>query len=203
MSADPASVPTTNKPAEPARLDALIQKVLPFATMADAFARRTVGKVRTLAMLGLLASGWIAYACTDTFDLGLATLLIMFAVIALPAAILWKVHGVLADTIGLPQRIRDTAMRAVGKAEEYRQQFATKHPLDPSAQKPRLKHLVRAGKVMFEVKALGDEAQDLVSASAGAMVLANPMFLIVFAVTMGLVFVLIGIAAIVALAYVV
>jgi hypothetical protein len=195
---------TTGSPLEldPQRLDSVIQKVLPFAGVADAFARRSVGKVSTLAMLGLGAAGWLCFACADTFDWSLTTVLIVFPLLAIPGALLWKMQRTLQATIGLPQRIRDTALGMAGKTAEYRDRFARRHPLDPTAQRPGLLQLWRTGKAVLEVKALGDKAQEIVSASAGAMVMANPLFLIVLAGALAAVFVLIGAAGIVGLAYV-
>lgn len=190
-------------PLDSERLDAIVQKVLPFASAADAFARRSLGKVRTLAMLGLLAGAWISYACADTFDWRLPTFLIMLPIFALPPALLWKIPRTLHATIGLPQRIHETATRFAGKAAEYRQRYANRHPLDPTAQKPRLKQLWQAGQVMLEVRSMGGEAQEIVSASAGALVLANPLFLVVLGCATATAMVLIGVAAIVAVAYIV
>jgi hypothetical protein len=191
--------PTTGSSLEldPERLDSVIQKMLPFAGVADAFARRSVGKVRSLAMLGLGAAGWLGFACADTFDWSLTTVLIVFPFLALPGALLWKMQRTLQATIGLPQRIRDTALGMAGKASEYRERFAKRHPLDPTAQRPGLMQLWRTGKAVLEMKALGDEAQEIVSASAGAMVMANPAFLVMLACAMAAVFALIAAAGIV------
>jgi hypothetical protein len=187
---------------DPERLDAVIQKLLPFAGVADAFARRSVGKVRTLAMLGLGSAAWLCFACADTFDWSLTTTLVALPLLAIPGALMWKMQRTLQATIGLPQRIRDTALGMAGKATEYRERFAKRHPLDPTARKSGLVQLWRTGKAVLEVKALGDEAQEIVSASAGAMVMANPLFLIALGCAMVAVFVLIASAGIVGLAYV-
>jgi hypothetical protein len=203
MSADAPVAANPSIELDPDRLDAAIQKVLPFASAVDAFARRSVGKVRTLAMLGLLSAGWTAYACADTFGWPLTTALIFLAFLAAPGALLWKMQRTLQATIGLPQRIRDAALGMAGKAAEYRERFAKRHPLDPAAEQSGLRRLWRTGKAVLEVKALGDEAQQIVSASAGAMVIANPVFLILLVGSMASVFALAGAAGIIALAYLV
>ena len=66
-----------------------------------------------------------------------------------------------------------------------------------------LRRLWRTGKAVLELKALGDEAQRIVSASAGAMVMANPVFLIMLVGSMASVVALAGAAGIIALAYLV
>ena len=203
MSADAPIAAGPSIELDPDRLDAVIQKVLPFASAVDAFARRSVGKVRTLAMLGLLSAGWTAYACADTFGWSLTTALIVLVLLAIPGALLWKMQRTLQATIGLPQRIRDAALGMAGKAAEYRERFAKRHPLDPAAEQSGLRRLWRTGKAVLEVKALGDEAQQIVSASAGAMVMANPVFLILLVGSMVSVFALAGAAGIIALAYLV
>ncbi len=184
------------------RLDAVIQKLLPFAGAADAFARRSVGKVRTLAMLGLGAAAWLCFACADTFAWSLKATLIAFALLAIPGAVLWKMQRTLQASIGLPQRIRDTTVAMADKAAEYRERFAKRHPLDPTAQRTGLVQLWRTGKAVLEVKALGDEAREIVSASAGAMVMANPLFLILLGCAMAVVSAMVAAAGLVGLAYV-
>ena len=203
MSADAPIAAGPSVELDPDRLNAVIQKVLPFACAVDAFARRSVGKVRALAMLGLLSAGWTAYACADTFGWSLTTTLIVLALLAIPGALLWKVQRTLQATIGLPQRIRDTALGMAGKAAEYRERSAKRHPLDPATEQSGLRRLWRTGKAVLEVKALGDEAKQIVAASAGAMVMANPVFLILLVGSMVSVFALAGAAGIVALAYLV
>ena len=201
MSADAPIAAGPSLGLDPDRLDAVIQKVLPFASAVDAFARRSVGKVRALAMLGLLSAGWTAYACADTFRLSLTTALVVLALLAIPGALLWKMQRTLRTTIGLPQRIRDTALGMAGKAAQYRERFAKRDPLDPAAEQSGLRRLWRTGKAVLEVKALGDEAQQIVSASAGAIVVANPLFLILLVGSIASVFALTGAAGIIALAY--
>jgi hypothetical protein len=186
---------------DPERLDAVIQKLLPFAGAADAFARRSVGKVRTLAVLGLGSAAWLCFACADTFAWSLKTTVIVLPLLAIPGALLWKMQRTLQATIGLPQRIRDTALRMAGKATEYRERFAKRHPLDPADQRSGLAQLWRTGKAVLEVKALGDEAREIVSVSAGAMVRANPLFLILLGGAMAVVFSLTAAAGVVGLAY--
>jgi hypothetical protein len=121
LSAEIIATESQTKPLDSARLDAVLEKVLPFARIADALARGSVGKVRTLAQLGVLAAVWIAYACADTFGWQLATLVPVFVLTVIPAALLWKIHSTLHATVGLPQRIIDCAARVADKASEFRQ----------------------------------------------------------------------------------
>lgn len=202
MSADSSANDSRTKRLDTERLDALLQKILPFARAAEAFARRSIGKVRTLAILGVLAALWIAYASAVTFEWELSTLLIVFALSAIPAALLAKIHGMLRAAIGLPQRVVDCANGLAGKAVEYRRLYDSRGTASPVATRPKFRELWRTGKSLVEIKALGDEAREIVSLAGGALVLANPAFAIVLACATGLTVVLVGIAAIVAVAFV-
>jgi len=184
-----------------AQLDGLLGKVIPFAKAADALACRTVGKVRTLALLGMVSSLWIAYACTSTFDWRLATTLIVFVPLTIPSAILWKIHGMLSSVVGLPQRIADTAYRLHGKAIEYRELYESRSHPNPIDTKPKFRQLCQTGRSFLEARALTGEAQEIVTLAGGAVALANPVFAIVLACTSAVTLLLISMAAAIGLAY--
>jgi hypothetical protein len=202
LSAEIIATESQTKPLDSARLDAVLEKVLPFARIADALARGSVGKVRTLAQLGVLAAVWIAYACADTFGWQLATLLPVFVLTVIPAALLWKIHSTLHATVGLPQRIIDCAARVADKASEFRQHYESRSQPSHVVTRPKFRQLWRAGKALLEIKALSDETREIVSLAGGALVLANPIFAIVLACATAAALVLTGIAAIVGVAYV-
>jgi hypothetical protein len=185
-----------------AAAEAILSKVLPFASAADALARRIVGKVRALALLGFMAALWITIACTDTFKWDLGAALITFLLIALPAAILWKLHGMLRKAIGLPQRLTDRARQLSGKVIELKQAHGSRSRVaSVDAPASGFRQIWRTSRSVLEVKSLGDEAQVVVSDVAGSVVLANPIFAIVLAGTAGITLVLVGVAGVIGLAY--
>lgn len=173
---------------------------MPFAKVADALARRTVGKVRTLSLLGLLAAIWLAYACAGAFEWSLGGVLALLLPLVIPAAVLWKIHGMLRSVIGVPQRIANAAARACGKAVEYRELYERREQRGAGA-KVGFRELWRTAKSVLELKALADEGQDLVAAIGGALVLANPLFGIVLAVGSVLTLLLVLVAALVGVAH--
>lgn len=187
------------------RLKGLVDKLLSFARAAESVAKRLVGKVRALALLGLLAAGWLTYACVMTFEMSLATALIVAAVLFVAPALLWKLYGTLNSTIGLPQRVTDTAARIMSKANEYRAYYQSlpQSGADPdqSKSKPTLRKLWQTGKSLLEAKSLGGEAQELVAQAGGALVLTNPLFAIVLGVASAASLLLFLIAVVVGLAF--
>ena len=189
----------------PEQLKGLLDKLLGFARAAEVVAKRLVGKVRTVAVLGLAAAAWLTYACVDTFDLSLTTALIVAVVLFIVPAVLWKLHGTLRSVIGLPQRVTDTATRMTSKATEYRAYYQTLQQTradpDQSKSKPTLRQLWNTGKSILDAKALGGEAQELVGQAGGALVLTNPIFAIVLGVTSAVSLLLFVIAVFVGLAY--
>ena len=196
----PATVAAVAQTDAQARLDALLDKVMPFANVADALARRTVGRVRTLALLGLFAAIWLAYACGGAFDWGLGGTLTLFLPLVIPAAVLWRIHGMLRSVIGAPQRIASAAARAYGKAVEYRELYERREQRDVGA-KVGFRELWRTATSVLEVKTLTDEGQELVALIGGALVLANPLFGIVLAAGSILTLLLVLVAALVGVAY--
>ena len=186
---------------DPQRLRAILDKILPAARAVDAMAQRLVGKVRTLALLGLLAAIWLTFACVDTFELGMVSALTIVTLLSIAPAVLWKIYGALRDVVGLPTRMLDTAGRIAGKTTEYRAYLQDATQLPDSPQKPTLRRLWRTGRSILEVKSLGDEAKVLVSQAGGAIVLTNPIFGFVLALASSLALLLALIAGVVALAY--
>jgi ABC-type multidrug transport system fused ATPase/permease subunit len=189
----------------PEQLRGLLDNLLGFARAAEAVAQRLVGKVRTVAVLGLTAAAWLTYACVETFDLSLMTALIVAVVLFVVPAVLWKLHGTLHSVIGLPQRVTDTAARMTSKATEYRAYYQslqqTRADPDQSKRKPTLRQLWNTGKSILDAKALGGEAQELVAQVGGALALTNPIFAIALGIASAVSLLLFAIAMIVGLAY--
>lgn len=188
------------------RIQAALEAVLPYARIADGLARRMVGKVGTIAMLGFVAAGWLATACAMTFDWGLVTALILFFFLVAPAAVLWKIHSVLRSTVGLPQRVVDTANRAYEKSNELRQAHVARASLATadasSGSRSRFKDLWKAARSVLEIKSLSDEARELVAALGSSIAIANPAFAFALFIAMGISLLLTLIASLVALAFI-
>jgi hypothetical protein len=194
-----ATAETTSS--DPTQLESLLGKVIPFARTAEGLARRCVGKVRTLAIFGVLSAVWITYVCAATFDWTLATALAVFVPLIIPSAVLWKLYGMLSSVIGLPQRITDTAGRLYDKAAEHRSMYESRGRVDHNEPKPKFRQLWQTSMSLLEVKALTDETREVVSLAGGALVLANPVFAIVLASVSVITLLLAVIAAVVGLIY--
>jgi hypothetical protein len=164
------------------KLNAVLEKILPFARTAEAIAQRLVGKVKTLALFGTFAAGWLIYACYAAFDLSWAMLLPIAVVILAAPLVLIYAYCLLRATVGLPQRITTTANRTLGKVSEYRELYDSRAQLAVAATKPKLKHLRSVGKTLLEAKGLGDDAMEVVSIASGALAIANPVFAFVLAI---------------------
>ena len=186
------------------RIQTALEAVLPYARIADGLARRMVGKVGTIAMLGFVAAGWLATACALTFDWGLVTALILFFFLVAPAAVLWKIHSVLKNTVGLPQRVVDTANRAYEKSNELRQAHVARPSLaaTDTSSRSRFKDLWKAARSVLEIKSLSDEARELVAALGSSIAIANPAFAFALFIAMGISLLLTLIASLVALAFI-
>jgi hypothetical protein len=195
---DDTGAGAANQSFDAQRLDALVEKIMPFASAADALARRIVGKVRALALLGAFAALWIAYGTAETFAFGLTGGLTLLVVVMLPSVVLWKLHAMLLSVVGLPQRIIEAATRVAGKAVELKQYYAGR---DARARKVRFRELWSTARSVLEMRALGNEMQQIVAAAGGAFAVANPVFVIVLACATAATLVLISAATLVALSW--
>jgi hypothetical protein len=170
-----------------AELVKLIAKIESFVRTAEAVAERNVGKVRTLAALDLLAAVWLGYAFYNSFDWGWAPAFVVFATVATPALVLWKIHGTLKPMIGLPQRLTGSIARLHDKAAAYKQQLddrgAAATVSSGQSSKPRFAELWETGKLIAELRGLSGEAREIALEAGSALVLANPIFPIVLGVT--------------------
>ena len=187
--------------AERERFEVLLGKILPVAKVADAIARRSVGKVGAIAWMGMLAAAWLSWACAQTFEWGLAPTLTMLVTLALPSLLLWKIHSMLKSAVGLPARVSDTFDRLFGKFAEYRQLYAERAAAPAGAGKPRFRELWRTARSLYELKTLGDEGQELLVTLGGAMAMTNPLFAVVLFVSMIIAMLIVFAAAIVGLAF--
>jgi hypothetical protein len=188
-----------------AELVKLIAKIESFVKTAEAVAERNVGKVRTLALLDLLAAVWLGYASYDSFGWGWAPAFVVFATVAAPALVLWKIHGTLKPMIGLPQRLTDSIAQLYGKAAAYKQQLDDRGDAAaaPSGKrsKPRFAELWETGKLIADLKGLSGEAREIALEAGGALVLANPIFPVVLGVTTAVAGFVVTLGIVVAVAY--
>lgn len=185
------------------RMRAALDAILPFARAADALARRTVTKVRTTALLGILSALGITAACVYTFEWGLAAAITLVAFLILPGAVLWKLHGVLRSSVGLPQRIVDTAVGAYDRTNELRAHYLDRSVEPPAEEKKsRFRDLWKATRKIREIKHLSDEARELVAIAGKSIAVANPAFAIALLIASALSLLITLIAALVGLAFV-
>lgn len=197
-----AEIAADTSTAERQRLKGLIEKVLPVARVADGIARRSVGKVGKVALLGTLAAAWLSCACVMTFAWGLASALTLLIVLMVPSLVLWKIHATLKTVVGLPARMVDTCDRLFGKFTEYRQLYAERGSVPVQSQKPRFKEIWKSTRSLLELKALNDEGREIFTTLGGAVVMTNPLFAIVLFAATTVAMLVIGIAIIVGLAFI-
>jgi len=173
----------SNKPKfDASAREAVGEKLLQIAKMAEAIALRSSRKVRAMFFVGMLSAGWLTYYFIHTFALSLLNALWMILLLALPALVLGKMYLALQKTIGLPQRLLGVVNKIKGKTADFQQKFKTQTQFDAANAKPRFSDLWRLGKALLEVKSLGEEAREIASLLGGASALLNPLFAGVMAV---------------------
>ncbi len=181
---------------DPRALDAVAEKALHIARIAEAVALRNVKKVRILFLIGILVAVWLSYYVARSFELTPVSALWILLLFALPPLVLGKLCGMLRKAIGLPQRLLQVIERIKGRTAELEQRLKSRASPQPADQRAKLSELWRLGKVLLEVKSLGGEAREIASVLGEALILANPVFTVLLvlsaAVTLSLLIVAIG-----------
>lgn len=193
-------MPQTPSPAA-ANLDALSGRLLDAARLAERIAEASVGKVRTLFLLGLLAAVWLGYVFAEAFTMGLPAALTTVLILALPALLMGWVYRMLREAKGLPQRVTEMLGRVKSRAAEVQTRFRADAPGAGNAGGNKLTDLLRVGRVLAEVKALSGEAEEATAAFAGVVMLTNPLFAIVTTLASGVTLLLILTAFVTGLVY--
>ncbi len=157
---------------------ALSGRLLEAAQLAERIAAKSLGKVRLLFLLGVLSALWLAYAIGQAFGFNLVPALLVFALLASPAAMVGWLYFSLRSAQGLPQRVNGLLVRLQARAGEYQKSAAP--PVAGSAGAGgKLFDLLRLGRMLVEVQSLSGEAREITAVFAGVALVANPLFFIV------------------------
>lgn len=168
---------------DPKTLDAVAEKAFHIARIAEAVALRNVKKIQTLFLIGILVAVWLTYYIARSFELTPVSALWILVVFALPPLVLGKLYGMLRKTIGLPQRLLQAMEKLKGRTAEFEQRLKSRASPQPTDQKAKLSELWRLGKVLLEVRSLGGEAREIASVLGEALILANPVFMVVLVIS--------------------
>jgi hypothetical protein len=154
-----------------------LPRLMGFARLAESLANRFKGVARFLAVSGLLAAVWLAYAAAHSFGFSPIAAAIAGVAMALPALVLGWIWFVLGEASAMPRRLADWLGRAHGYAGETWQSFQ-------GEQKPgrsRIGDLKPLAGLAYELRSMGGDARDLALTLRGALSLTNPLFLLLVA----------------------
>ncbi|MEN8446353.1 MAG: hypothetical protein ABG776_15235 [Cyanobacteria bacterium J06555_13] len=159
-------------------------------------AQQTIDSILLLLFVNVGSAVWLAFFSWHTVDFHFLLNVFIVLIIGLPSFILAKVYLTLQEIIGLPEKVTDffdttktklselnqAQARMTASVKEKRFKVADLISVGKSLQYllalgKRLRDWVFLAKRLREIKALMNEFEGLAALTAGAMLLANPIFL--------------------------
>jgi hypothetical protein len=165
------------------------EKILPrltrFAEVIQNLANRFKGLARFLAVTGLVSALMLDWFATKAWGLSLTTAALLGAVLMLPGLVLGWCWYVLDDASNLPQRLSTWVGQARHYAGDVKQRLQADEPA--TSGRSRLSDLKQLGGLAYDITAMGSDARDLLTVLGGSLTLTNPVFLLVLAISVGLI----------------
>lgn len=188
---------TTPDPASRPTLADLLPKLMGFARLVQNLANRFKGLARWLAISGVLSALLLDWLTVRAWDLSATWAVVLGTLLLLPGLVLGWSWYVLAEASNLPQRVAQWAGQAKHLAGGVAQRLLADKP--PAETSGRLGDLRKLGGLTYDIAAMGLDATDLMAILGGTLSFTNPVFLLVLAISAGLIVLLNLMATIMAL----
>jgi uncharacterized membrane protein (DUF485 family) len=162
-----------------------LPKIMGFARMVQNLAQRFRGVARFLALTGLFSALVLDWFATRAFGFSVTLAVILGVILILPGLVMGWVWYVLDEASTLPQRLTAWASQARDYAGDVVQRLQRDIPATQKA--TRVTDLKQLGGLAYEITSMGVDAKDLLSILGGSLSLTNPVFLLVLAISAGLI----------------
>ena len=196
-----------------------IQLILEVLQVPVKIANQTVDSIIILSLINIVSGAWLAFVTSQNLNSHASLTGVVFLFIASPALILFKLHLTLKEIIGLPDQIvmffhassqkvselnqvkervktklKDANWRVDNLIKEKKWQtsdaiLATRNIRHGLSLWNRLSNYFVLARRLRDVQSMISEFEELSILTAGAMLLANPLFLITVTVSIVLTFV--------------
>lgn len=175
----------------------LVARVMGFAELLQGLSRRFLGVARNLTLSGALAVLVLDLLMRNAWDWSLIVTILVGMVLFSPVLVVGWGWYVLSEAAGLPGRL----LSWFGSAKNYAGAVAGRMQGEAAAQEPRgrFSDLRAVGGLAFEITSMGMDATGLLAILGGALSVTNPIYLLLLAISVGLIGVLDLIALISAL----
>ena len=135
-------------------------------------------KFRNLLLLLLLNTAWITFYVSDLFNFTLTGSIITLTTLMPPVLFSGYVYWSILQILDLPNVITDikySANDSFSRGKEIRQ----------SKQKFKFKNLLSIASILKDLSSIPGHSQDIASTLGGAMLIANPLSVILLMITVG------------------
>ncbi len=193
----------------------IIKLILEALQVPVKIANQIVGSVLLLALVNIASGAWLSFISYQTFSGNASLTGFIFLLIACPSLLLAKLYLTLKEIIGLPDQIViffQTSSRKVAELNQAQERVrnklkdanwrvdnlirekewqasdvisATKNAHYGLSLWKRLRNYFALARRLRDVKSLISEFEGLATLTAGAMLLANPLFLTIVTISIG------------------
>ena len=174
----------TKPQTSPGSLDQVKGRLMQFSEKGVAVANRNKQHVRNFAVLGLLSAVWVSYYFQQAFTLSATTTMTMLVVLLIPGLALGRTYFALCEIGDLPRRLEQYLGTVKNSVSDYKDRVQSN--LSSGAPKFRVSEVLSIGKELREVVSVAKGSAELSSLLGGALLLGNPIFLLLLLFASGI-----------------
>lgn len=170
-------------PSSSVKVTELIPKLLGLARWVGNLARRFRGGARFLTLSGALATLWLSFRLGHGYGAPLWASLGTASLLLVPVGLIGWCWWILEQACDLPERLRTWLEQTKSSAGDVVQRLSTP---DASAKAPsRLIEWGKWGALVYELRSMGSDAQELMALFGGSIALTNPLVLVAIVASAG------------------
>ena len=158
------------------------QKITAFLTKLAQLAEKLINKILLLVVFNLATISWLLFYLNQWVDLSITSNLISFVIIAIPALILIKLYDILDCVIQLPENIKVLWVDMKDMKHTLTPKQLAFEKIDET--KSKLSRLFTMAKSLVQVKNLFDGVTAVPETIINALLLSNPLFIMLVSISM-------------------
>lgn len=165
------------------RRQKVVDHAIRFAEILQALSARFKGLARNLTLSGFFAALILDLIMRNAWNWSVTITLIVGTLLLLPSFVIGWAWYVLEEATGLPERL----IKWFGGAKTYAGAVANRIQSETSEPPNRLSDLRAVGGLAYEITSLGLDASGLMAIFGGALSVANPIYLVILAISVALI----------------
>jgi hypothetical protein len=169
-----------------AAFEELKRKLSVFFNRLAALAEQSIKKVRFMLIINILSAIWLAFYFIQLFHLSIYSAMPVLVILGLPGLLVAKLYLTLKDVMDLPDQIQQIMASMKGKAILLKSETinhlseAPENKPESKQKRSKLKDLFSMSKTLLDIKQLIGDTAGMSSGFGSALMLASPIFIVLF-----------------------